>query len=744
MDCGPVGKLFAASRVVVIRMFPGSSISSHLHTLTLISLSASIGVALSAEKPDFNRDIRPILSSKCYACHGPDEDSREAGLRLDVREDAVKEAIVPGSPDKSEFWHRVTTTDKDDVMPPPSSPKQLTDKERDLLNRWIQTGAEYQQHWSFLPIQNPPPPAVQNTTGIHNGIDLFIRAELEKNGFPPSAEADPVTLIRRVSLDITGLPPTPEEVNTFTAEYQASPRAYDQLVDRLLASPHYGERWGRHWLDLARYADSEGFLGDKVRPHAYHFRDWTIQAINDDQPFDQFTIEQIAGDLIPQAGVSQLKAAGFHRNAALNTEAGVDKEEARFQNLADRVNTTSRVWMGLTLGCAQCHTHKFDPITIRDYYSFYAYFNNTQDKPEPTTQAQTLAEVTESRRQAYVHLAGDYARRGPDVVPATLSALPKLTAPTNAEQTRLDLAQWLVSSQHPLTSRVAVNQVWSKLFGTGIVSTPDDFGTSGESPSHPELLDWLATRFMDNGWSRKELIRLIVTSATYRQSSLHRADILEIDPLNRLLSRQNRLRLEAEILRDAFLTASGLLSRNIGGPSIKPPLPGDVFDVGRSVKWELSEGNERYRRGLYILTMRSILYPMLTTFDAPDASEACVKRDRSNTPLQALTLMNDPVFVEAAQALALRVIQESPPDTPARLEALFHRCLSRHPRPEETQRLLTFHAEQKEKVAATAPTSLQVLSFIQDQVPASEAQETAVLVALARVLLNLDEFINRE
>ncbi|MEN3941499.1 PSD1 and planctomycete cytochrome C domain-containing protein [Prosthecobacter sp. SYSU 5D2] len=737
-------------------MLSGPFISSRLQTLTLTALSASAGLGLSApaEKPDFNRDIRPILSSKCYACHGPDEDSREAGLRLDVREDAVKEAIVPGSPDKSEFWHRVTTTDKDDVMPPPSSPKQLTDKERDLLNRWIQTGAEYQQHWSFLPIQNPPPPAVQNTAGIRNPIDLFIRAELEKHRFPPSAEADPVTLIRRVSLDITGLPPTPEEVNAFTAEYQASPRAYDQLVDRLLASPHYGERWGRHWLDLARYADSEGFLGDKVRENAYHFRDWTIEAINNDLPFDQFTIQQIAGDLLPDAGVSQLKAAGFHRNAALNTEAGVDKEEARFQNLADRVNTTSRVWMGLTLGCAQCHTHKYDPITIRDYYSFYAYFNNTQDKPEPTTQAQTLAEVTTGRRQAYVHLAGDYARRGPDVVPATLSALPKLEKPatanasgnaeTGTEQTRLDLAQWLVSRQNPLTSRVAVNQVWSKLFGTGIVSTPDDFGTSGESPSHPALLDWLATRFMDTGWSRKELIRLIVTSATYRQSSLHRADILETDPLNRLLSRQNRLRLEAEILRDAFLTASGLLSRNIGGPSIKPPLPGDVFDVGRSVKWELSEGSDRYRRGLYILTMRSILYPMLTTFDAPDASEACVKRDRSNTPLQALTLMNDPVFVEAAQSLALRVIQESPPDTPARLENLFHRCLSRQPRPEETQRLLAFHAEQKARVAAGGPASLQVLSFIQPQVPASEAQETAVLVALARVLLNLDEFINRE
>ncbi|MES2505126.1 MAG: PSD1 and planctomycete cytochrome C domain-containing protein [Verrucomicrobiota bacterium] len=725
-------------------MRPGSSHSCSSRTWTLLCLAGPAAISWGAEKPDFNREIRPILASKCYACHGPDEDKREAGLRLDVREEAVKEAIVPGAPEKSEFWHRVVTTDKDDVMPPLSSPKQLTEKERALLNRWIQSGAEYQQHWSFLPIQKAEPPSVKSGAGIRNGIDFFIRNELEKHGFAPSPEATPATLMRRVSLDLTGLPPTPEEVRIFVQKYKTSPQAYEQLVDRLLASPHFGERWGRHWLDLARYADSEGFLGDKVRPNAFHFRDWVIEAINNDLPFDQFTLEQIAGDLLPEATVAQFTAAGFHRNAALNTEAGVDKEEARFQNLADRVNTTSRVWMGLTLGCAQCHTHKYDPITIRDYYSFYAYFNNTQDKAEPRTQAQTLAEVTEDRRQAYVHLAGDYARRGPDVIPATLSALPKLQRPTEMEQTRLDLAQWLVAPQHPLTSRVAVNQMWSKLFGTGIVSTPDDFGTSGESPSHPKLLDWLAAQFMENGWSRKELLRLIVTSATYRQSSLHRQDILETDPLNRLLARQNRLRLEAEVLRDSFLTASGLLSRNIGGPSIKPPLPGDVFDVGRSVKWELSEGNERYRRGLYILTMRSILYPMLTTFDAPDASEACVKRDRSNTPLQALTLMNDPVFVEAAQALALRVMRESPHDTASRLQQLFLRCLSRPPRPEETQRLLAFHAEQKVRVKKGGDQSLQVLHFIQAQVPKKEAQETAVLVALARVLLNLDEFINRE
>ncbi|HSI63310.1 MAG TPA: DUF1553 domain-containing protein, partial [Candidatus Saccharimonadia bacterium] len=415
-----------------------------------------------------------------------------------------------------------------------------------------------------------------------------------------------------------------------------------------------------------------------------------------------------------------------------------------FQNLADRVNTTGRVWLGLTLGCAQCHTHKYDPITIRDYYSVYAFFNNTVDKDEPGSKTPTLSETDKERRETYVHMAGDYSRRGPTVVPASLSALPKMKQPEQNDATRLDFAQWLVSPQHPLTSRVAVNHVWSKLFGIGIVATPDDFGVSGESPSHPALLDWLATEFMRNGWSRKELIRLIVNSATYRQSSGHREDLVEIDPLNRMLARQNRLRLEAEVLRDAALTTSGLLARGIGGQSIRPPLPGDIFDVGRSVKWEVSQGHERYRRGLYILTMRSILYPMLTTFDAPDAADACVRRERSNTPLQALTMMNDPVFVEATQALALRVMRESPRNATKRLQHLFRLCMCREARPEEMERLTEFYADQQERVRAGGKGSLAVLGIAKDATSTADAEDTATLIALSRVLMNLDEFINRE
>ena len=696
----------------------------------------------AVEKVDFNREVRPILAGKCYACHGPDDDKREAGLRLDVREAAVAEAIVPGNPAASEVWQRIISQDPDDVMPPPSSPKQLTSAERATLKRWIEQGAEYQEHWAFLPIKRESPPRVKKVEGLRNPIDAFIRARLEQEGLSPAAEAGRASLMRRVTLDLIGLPPAPEEVAAFVKDQR--PDGYERLVDQLLISPHFGERWGRHWLDMARYADSNGFLGDGVRPNAWKFRDWVIAAINDDLPFDEFTIQQLAGDLLPEQSIAALTATGFHRNAALNTEAGSDKEESRFQYLADRVNTTGRVWMGLTVGCAQCHTHKYDPITIRDYYSLYAFFNNTVDRDEPKTKAPALGEVKEERRETYVHLAGDYARPGPTVMPASLSALPPMKIAAETEATRLDLAQWLVSPEHPLTSRVAVNQVWSRLFGTGLVSTPDDFGVSGESPSHPELLDWLAAELMRQGWSRKALIRLIVTSATYRQSSVHRADLVEVDPLNRLLARQNRLRLDAEVLRDSALRTSGLLTRSIGGPSIRPPLPGDIFDVGRSVKWEVSEGAERYRRGMYILTMRSVLYPMLTTFDAPDATDACVRRERSNTPLQALTLMNDPVFVEAAQALAVRVVKEVPERGTVRVKRLFELCLARQPLVDELAEAKRFYREQMARVKAGREASLLVLGERLDEVPSEQRAEAATYVALARVLMNLDEFINRE
>ena len=700
---------------------------------TTFAMLFTSGVLAAENRVAYNRDVRPILAAKCFACHGPDEDKREADLRLDV----------PGEHfDAKEIIHRITTRDPDDIMPPRTSPKPLTSEETAILKRWIAAGAKYEQHWAFLPVRRPVTPG---------GIDGFIRAELKEHGLTASPRADARTLIRRVSLDLTGLPPTPSDLSHFS---DLSDEKYALLVDRLLASPHFGERWGRHWLDMARYADSNGFLGDGLRPNAYKYRDWVIRAFNEDLPFDQFTIQQLAGDFL-----NAPEGTGFHRNAALNTEAGVDKEEARYQNLVDRVNTTGRVWMGLTIGCAQCHTHKYDPITIRDYYSFYAFFDNTEDRDDVKTKTPTLAEVSKDRRQTYVHMAGDYTRRGPDVMPATLSALPAQTGPT-----RLDLAKWLVSPQNPLTARVAVNHIWSKFFGTALVRTPDDFGTSGESPSHPELLDWLASEFMGSGWSRKHLIRLIVMSETYRQSSetmrhgdneimsnrtpartaASEVSAPSIDPLNRLLSRQNRIRLDAEILRDSVLAVAGLLKPTIGGPSFRPPLPEDVFDVGRSSNWQASPGDEIYRRSLYIITLRSVLYPTLTTFDAPDAADACVRRERSNTPLQALTMMNDGVFIEAAQALALHVLRQSPAEISKRLQMLFRLVLDREPRAEELSRLQAFHTEQKARVQSGGPAALKALGIIEKAVSPAEAIEAATLVATARVLMNLDEFINRE
>ena len=686
------------------------------------------GVSYAESKVDFTRDVRPILASKCYACHGPDEESREADLRLDMPAEHF---------DSKAFLSRITTTDPDDVMPPPKSPKPLTDSEKTTLRDWIASGAKYEPHWAFQPIRNPEVPrfkfqvssskpsgAGHETLNLEpetHPIDSFIRAELTKHGIQPAPRANATTLIRRLYLDLIGLPP-PSNL---------SDPSYAALVDQLLADARFGERWGRHWLDMARYADSNGFLGDGLRPNAYRYRDWVIQAFNNDMPYDEFTIAQIAGDLTDAP-----EGTGFHRNAALNTEAGVDKEEARYQNLVDRVNTTARVWMGLTIGCAQCHTHKYDPITIRDYYSFYAFFDNTEDRDDTKTKAPLLAEVSKDRRQTYVHLAGDYTRRGPDVMPATLTALPAQTG-----NTRLELAKWLVSPQNPLTARVAVNHIWSKFFGFGLVRTPDDFGTSGEAPSHPELLDWLATDFARNGWSRKQLIKRIVMSETYRQASHDRSNKSYLtDPLNKLLSHQNRIRLDAEILRDSALAVSGLLKPTLGGPSFRPPLPEDVFDVGRSSNWQASPGDEIYRRSLYIITLRSVLYPTLTTFDAPDAADSCVRRERSNTPLQALTMMNEGVFVEAAQALALRAMRESTDPIPH----LFHLVLNRQPRPEELTRLQAFHAEQKARVEKSGSAALQVLGAHQKAISPVQAIEAATLVAVARVLMNLDEFINRE
>ncbi|MBL8234909.1 MAG: DUF1553 domain-containing protein, partial [Bryobacterales bacterium] len=630
-------------------------------------------------------------------------------------------------------------------------------------------------------------PAVQNKAWTRNPIDYFILDKIEKANLKPSTEADRAILYRRVSLDLTGLPPTPQEISDFLAD--ARPDAYERAVDRMLASPHYGERWARHWLDIARYADSDGYTIDAPR-EMWRYRDWVIHSINRDQPFDQFIIEQFAGDMLPNATTEQLIATGFHRNTPSNYEGGIDFEQYRVEAVADRVNTTGSALMGLTLGCARCHDHKYDPISQREYYQLFALLNNVDEIDKEAdrkdfnrpflplgteeelkryhaweSQLQLLEndlnryrdslpaegaplevgvverqknidahrrrmpQVTRTLimrelpkpRQSYIHLSGDFTRKGADVEPGTPGVLPPLEGVTGTP-TRLDFAKWLVDKRQPLTARVTVNRVWQKYFGKGIVDTENDLGVTGDKPTHPELLDYLALEFMERGWSQKQLHRLIVTSATYRQASQGRADLKAADPENRLLARQNRLRLDAEIIRDSALLASGLLSRKLGGPSVYPPLPAGANSVTQVKReWKVSKGEDRYRRGLYTYFQRSAPHPGLVLFDAPDATVTCTRRIRSNSPLQALTLLNDEAYFEFAEALSARLAKVEGDDA-ARLKQGFAYAVNRAPSDVEAARLMKLLAAQRD----------------------AKKDEKAAWTAISRVLLNLDEFMTRE
>lgn len=996
---------------------------------------------------DFVKDIQPLFAQHCYKCHGPDK--QQGGLRLDIKKAALEggdsgNVIEPAKSAESMLIEYVAGIDPDKIMPPKGD--RLTAEQIGLLRAWIDQGANWpedapgnvlqkSQHWAFQPIRRPPLPGVKNANWVKNPIDAFILARLEREGVEPAPEADRTTLIRRLYLDLLGLIPSPAEIDEFVQD--PHPQAYERLVERILTSPHFGERWGRHWLDLARYADSDGYEKDNPRPHAYRYRDWVIDAINRDLAFDQFTIEQLAGDLLPNATLEQRMATGFHRNTLTNTEGGADQEEFRVAATVDRVNTLGSVWLGMTVGCAQCHTHKYDPLTQREYYQLFAFLNSisevnipapTPDEAEvvaraqaafdiehaplvaavnkfeaeelpsrqaaweqklatmpavdwtvlepasvvsqqgatftrladgawlasgtnperdlytvtikttlggitgfrlevlpddqlpnkgpgrvahgnfvlsefnvatvgstgtddvksvalknpkadfeqgangkgvdfpiahvldgntktgwavankygvrhvaifecevpltgngeqtlvfkfdqqhgqqhtigkfrlsattappplrlegmpeeviaalkipaadrneaerkavatyyktvdpelaklqaavtlhqqkapadPGTKAQTVSDLPQPRA-THLLVRGDFLRKGDPVATGTPAVLHSFTAAAPTA-TRLDLARWLMDPSNPLTPRVTVNLWWQHLFGRGLVATVEDFGVRGEMPSHPELLDWLATELMVRQWSRKAMVQLVVNSATYRQSSRNRPELHERDPKNVWLSHQNRFRLEAEAVRDLYLTASGLLNRRIGGPSVRPPLPPGVAELGYagSVRWPESTGADKYRRGLYIFFQRTVPYPMLMSFDAPDSNNACVRRERSNTPLQALTLLNDPVFFECAQNLGRRVMSEQTASGPERVQYLFRICLGRMPTDAEASRLWQLHEELKGQIAAQAGAAEKLAGA--KPLPGDEL-ETAVSVALSRILLNLDEFVVRE
>ncbi|MFM7057494.1 MAG: PSD1 and planctomycete cytochrome C domain-containing protein [Planctomycetota bacterium] len=774
--------------------------------LLFLLLPATASAApIAAEPVSFNRDVRPILSENCFACHGFDPKHREAGLRLDTFDGATADrsgvrGIVPGNLAESALWERIRSTDPDTVMPPPKSHRNpLSPAEQDILRRWIEEGATYEPHWSFLLPKRDPSLQLLPQPASSSAVDALIERQAKPHGLTLSPLAPPETTIRRISLDLIGLPPSIEEIDAFTAASATDPdAACRELVDRLLLSPHYGERWGRWWLDQARYADSNGYSIDAPR-QIWKYRDWVVNALNADLPFDQFTIEQLAGDLLPNAAESQKIATGFHRNTQINQEGGIDREQFRIDSVFDRVATTGTVWLGLTVGCAQCHDHKFDPIEQREYYRLFAFLN---DQDEPTLKvfdpgvnvtgltqefrelegkltawmdqhAPSLADweatltpetrkslslainnaldvpgnqrgfaqkrilfagsiggvgpfrelndryneldavlnqgtttlVLQERstpRTTTVFVNGDFTRPAETVTPGTPAVLHPLHT-TAVRPNRLDLARWIVSPQNPLTARVIVNRVWQQYFGRGLVETENDFGSQGSLPTHPELLDWLAIEFIERGWSLRELHRLILNSRTYRQSSVVRPDQLEKDPENVLLCRQRRLRLDAEIVRDVTLAASGLLAKKLGGPPVYPPVPPGSLNVGQVRRvWAESRGEDRFRRGLYTFIYRASPPPSLTVFDAPDGFSSCTRRIRSNTPLQALTLLNDVAFFEFATALETIIRSQG-------LEVAFRRCTSRKPQPEE----------------------LQVLSQLDP-------------LTAARTLLNLDETVTRE
>jgi hypothetical protein len=799
----------------------------------------------------YAREIQPILSGNCFGCHGPDEKARKAGLRLDVATLATRvlksgsRAIVPGDSKKSELVARIYATDSE-RMPPKGSHKKLKASEKALLKRWIEEGAEYQPHWAFIPPKRPALPVTKTKGWARNGIDHFVLARLEKEGLKPAPEADRYALARRVSLDLTGLPPSIAAVEAFIAD--KSPEAYEKFVDRLLASPAYGERWAQLWLDLARYADSNGYADDRPRT-IWKYRDWVIDALNANMPFDRFTIEQIAGDLLPSPTQAQLLATAFHRNTLTNDEGGTDDEEFRAAAVVDRVNTTMQVWMGLTMACAQCHDHKYDPISQEEYFRFYAILNQTEDsdKPDnrpllatptpeqekqkaklqadlavvqkvlatlelpavlecweadlkrdklppqllkilatdrarrtPAQQAELakyrralspgynrmdqrlkalqkqlaaiqpvttpiMRELPEKqRRKTRIHKRGNFLDLGKEVmpgVPAVFHPLPK-----DRPADRLRLAEWLVDQANPLTARVAVNRYWEQVFGVGLVENSEDYGIRGKPPIHPELLDWLATEFIALKWDTKKLLRLMVTSATYRQTSRVTAALVERDPDNRLFARGPRFRSSAEVIRDQALFVSGLLSPKMGGPPVRPPRPKLKLNAafGGATDWETSPGEDKVRRALYTFWRRTTPYPSMVTFDAPGRNVCAVSRPRTNTPLQALVTLNDPVYVEAAQALARRMVREGGVGVSDRASYGFRLCLSRPPRPEELRRLNDLYQQARTKYAASPKEAEQLATQpIGPLPPGMNAVDVAAWTVVGNVLLNLDEMFAR-
>ena len=729
--------------------------------LPILMLVSSSCVLKSEGEPkalDFNRDVRPILSDKCFHCHGPDAKHRKADLRLDEQGAAfakLKEsdgfAIVPGRPEESEFWKRICSEDAEEQMPPAKSNKILSKAEKEILRRWIAGGAKYEGHWAFQPIKMP---IAEN--GAVDAIDRIVRARLKKEALGFSPEADRVTLLRRLSLDLSGLPPSTEEIQVFVSD--SSPGAYERQVDRLLSIPRYGEHMALSWMDIARYADTDGFQLDRTRV-MWPWRDWVVKAYNQDMPYDQFISWQIAGDLLPGVTQEQILATGFNRNHMLNNEGGAKMEPSRVEYVIDRTITTGTAVLGLTLECCRCHDHKYDPIATKDFYGLSAYFNQVEETgvtmswgprikvdsgPWGQQEVMVMKDLAaEKQRKTWVLTRGEWDQHGEEVhasVPAAIS--PAL--PSNAPRNRLTLAEWLVSTKNPLTARVEVNRQWQRFFGQGLTRTPEDFGMQGEYPSHPELLDFLAADFMRQGWSVKKLQRRIVTSATYKQRAEMSPELAVKDPQNRLLARQSRFRLASTVLRDQALAVSGLLVGDSGGPGVFPYQPDGIWEevTNNEQHYKVGKGAELYRRSLYVFWRR--LSAPASFFDISKRQACQVRNIRTNTPLQALALLNDPAFVECGRALAQKSLSQGI-GVRQRLAWAFRQATCRRPTDTELDVLLAGYTRLLAGYKADPAAATRLLSVGSSPATATvSAVELAALACSCSVILNLDETLNRE
>ena len=777
MDCPKVFFSFAERESI------GLNIGMFLRLL-LLSVSLLSYGSLLAEDWSFTQDIRPLLSDACFHCHGPDGQAREAKLRLDDRSAAFKAGVLTNG----EMIERLLSDDPDERMPPPSSKRILRPEDRAKLVQWLKAGADWPEddrHWAFVPPEKPLAPQVKNKKWAKGKIDRFILARLEKEGLKPSPEADKHTLLRRVTFDLTGLPPSPEEIDAFVAD--ESENAYEKVVDRLLSSPHYGEQVASYWLDAARYADTDGYQNDRIR-YMWVWRDWVIRAFNENMPFDRFILEQMAGDLLPDRNFMTQVASGYNRNHRINSEGGSIPDEWIVEYVADRVETLGTTFLGLTMNCARCHDHKYDAVSQKDFYSLFAFFNGIDEAglgpnngnsppfvpvpkswpdlkpgenkfvvpekmkiklvqtsvPRPQSGgANTVMVMHElpKPRPTYLLERGQYER--PDKSQALQPAVPEVIGGWKKQwpKNRIGLANWLTDPEHPLTARVTVNRLWQRLFGLGLVKTSENFGVQGEHPSHPKLLDWLAKEFIGGGWDLKATYKMLVTSAAYRQSSVSRSDS---DPDNRLLSRGPRRRLPAYAIRDSALVSAGLLVPEIGGPSVRPYMPPRIWRSISNNTYKQDKGDKLYRRSLYTYWRRTIPPPTMLTFNAAEREVCIVRKDQTITPLQALTLMNNVTFVESARHLAERILKQSDlANEEERITYAFKAILSRPPSSRELA-LLQEDFLHHEEIFSQNPQAVGQLLKVGEK-PNDPKLPSATLAAYAMVastIFNLDEAIS--